>query len=92
MLTTRRSEVRVRIATALARGDRDLAADLGEDGPALCVIGTFLTLDLGPLRMTGHRPRFYMMTLLEPVDLSLPRLALAGPNNAAPSPEGCSFA
>src|SRR5690606_9147621 len=48
--------VRVWIATAGPRRHRDLAGDLGEQRPALGVVGALLTLDRGPLGMSGHRP------------------------------------
>ena len=53
--------VGVGVGSAGSHRDADLARDLGEDRAALGVVGALLALDLGPLGMSGHRRRVYMM-------------------------------
>src|SRR5208283_2219033 len=47
--------IRVGIASANARGDRNFANQFGENPPALCVGRSFLVFNRGPFRMPGHR-------------------------------------
>ena len=48
-------------------------ADLGEDRAALGVVGALLALDLGPLGMSGHRWRFYMLARSTGPELTVAR-------------------
>ena len=44
----------IEVTATVAGSDRDLSDELGEKGPALCVVDALLALDLGPFVMASH--------------------------------------